>query len=111
MSLFDGVLGGVIGAGATALVKGVIEQHGGLQGLVNQFQQTGLGSIVQSWVGTGKNLSIDPSQIQQALGSETVHNIAAKLGISTDEVAKKLAEILPESVDKMTPQGVIPAAA
>ena len=108
MGLLDGVLGGIVGAEATHLISGVIEQHGGLSGRVAQFQKQGLGGVMQSWVGTGANSPISAEQIQQALGSNTVTQLAAKLGLNPQDVAQKLAQMLPQAVDKMTPGGVIP---
>jgi uncharacterized protein YidB (DUF937 family) len=90
-------------------VSNVIEKHGGVQGIVNQFERQGLGSTVRSWVSTGPNQPISPDQIQDALGSDTLADIAAKAGISVPELREKLAHLLPQAVDKLTPQGVIPA--
>jgi uncharacterized protein YidB (DUF937 family) len=111
MSILDGVLGGLVSAGVTAAVNHVVQQHGGVQGLVKQFEQNGLGSIVQSWVGTGTNQAIATTQIQQALGSDTVKQLAAKVGMTPEDLSAKLAEFLPGAVDKLTPNGTIPQAA
>ncbi|HEX4712890.1 MAG TPA: YidB family protein [Phenylobacterium sp.] len=108
MGLFDGVLGGVIGAGMAGVVNDVIERHGGIQGIVSQFQANGLGPTVQSWVGTGANRPITPDQVHQGLGPQTVQALAAKLGIPEGELAAKLAEVLPQSIDHLTPGGVVP---
>jgi uncharacterized protein YidB (DUF937 family) len=107
MGLFDGILGGVVGAGMVSVISGVLEQHGGVQGVVDQFEKQGLGPTVKSWVGTGQNLPITAAQIQQALGSDTVRQLAAKAGISVDELNQKLAQYLPQAVDKLTPGGVV----
>jgi len=53
MGLFDGVLGGIVGAGMVSVVSDIIDKHGGLNGVVNQFQRQGFGDTVRSWVGTG----------------------------------------------------------
>jgi len=105
MGLLDGLIGGAVGAEMVTVVNGLIEKHGGVKGLVAQFQQQGLGPTIQSWVGNGENLPISPEQIHQALGSDTVKQLAAKLGIPPDQLAAKLSEILPQAVDKMTPAG------
>ena len=104
MGLLDGVLGGLVGAG----IDQMIQRHGGIQGLVNQFQQKGLGSIAQSWVGTGPNQPVSADQLLHVLGSDNVAQFAAKLNVSPQELLNKLSELLPEHVDKMTPDGVIP---
>ena len=103
MGLFDGILGGIVGAGMTAVVNGLIEQNGGIAGIVSKFEQGGLGDTVRSWVGTGQNLPISADQIHQILGSDAVTGIAQKLGISTEELNNKLAELLPQAVDQATP--------
>jgi uncharacterized protein YidB (DUF937 family) len=108
MGLLDGVLGGIVGAELTHVVGGLIQQNGGVQGLMNQFQQKGLGGIVQSWVGTGANQPVSVDQLHQVLGSDAIAQMAAKLGINSQDLSKKIAELLPEAVDKMTPGGVVP---
>ena len=107
MGLLDGLIGGAVGAGMVTVVNGLIEKHGGVKGIVDQFEKQGFGPTVQSWVGTGENQQITPAGVHQALGADTVQQLAAKLGISSDEMAAKLAEILPKAVDKLTPDGTI----
>ena len=104
MGLLDGMLGGLVGAG----INQMIQKHGGVQGLVNEFEQKGLGGIARSWVGTGANQSISADQLLQVLGSDNVAQLAGKLNVSPQELLNKLAELLPQHVDKMTPNGVIP---
>ena len=107
MGLLDGIVGGAIGAAMATAVNRLIEKHGGLKGLVNDLEQKGLGPAVQSWIGMGENQAIAPNQVNQALGSDTLKELAAKTGMSSDELAAKLAEFLPKAVDKLTPQGKI----
>jgi uncharacterized protein YidB (DUF937 family) len=83
-------------------------QTGGLAGLVEQFASRGLGDVVNSWVSTGQNKPITPNQIQQGLGSDTVGQLASRLGLSTEQVSSQLSELLPTMVDKLTPDGKIP---
>ncbi len=104
MGLFDGVLGGLVGAGITQM----IQRHGGVQGLVSQFEQKGLGGIAQSWVSTGPNQPVSADQLLHVLGSDNVAQLAGKLNVSPQELLNKLSELLPANVDKMTPDGVIP---
>jgi uncharacterized protein YidB (DUF937 family) len=107
MGLLDGVLGGVVGAGLTSVVTGLIEKHGGLQGMVSQFEKNGLGSVVQSWVGNGPNQAIAPEQVHQAVGSSVINELAAKAGLSPQDLASKLAALLPQAVDALTPNGKV----
>ena len=106
MGMFDGILGGFVGMEMATAVNGMIERHGGIQGVINQFQTNGLGPTVNSWVGPGANQPITPAQVHQGLGPETIAALAAKLGIPPAELASKLAEVLPQSMDHLTPGGV-----
>ncbi len=106
MGLFDGILGGMVGAEMATVVNGLIEKHGGVQGIVAQLEQQGLGSTVRSWVGTGANQPITPDQVHQAFGSDTVKQIAARLNITPEDLAAKLSQVLPQAIDKLTPGGV-----
>ena len=72
MGMFDGILGGVIGARATTLLNSFIENQGGLQNIASQFEKNGFGDTIKSWISQGRNLPITADQIQQALGSEKV---------------------------------------
>ena len=119
MGLFDSILGAVSGktdgsGGAAQLigvVGGLLAQSGGLQGLANKFAQSGQGSAFQSWVGMGENQAISSNQIQNALGSDQVNALAARMGIDPAQASNFLAEYLPKIVDKLTPAGKIDPAA
>jgi uncharacterized protein YidB (DUF937 family) len=108
MGMFDGVLGGIVGAEMATVVNGLIQKHGGVQGIVAQLEQQGLGGTVRSWVGTGANQTITADQIHQAFGSDTVKELAAKVGLSPDVLAAKLSQVLPQAIDKLTPAGAVP---
>ena len=116
MGLLDSVVGALAGgqsAGNSPLLNVVMQlinnpQTGGLSGLVQSFQQGGLGNIVNSWVSTGQNLPISAEQIQAVLGGGQLQNIAAQLGMSTEQASGGLADLLPQLVDKLTPNGQVP---
>jgi len=108
MGLLDGLLGGAIGAEMVTVVNGLIEKHGGLSGIVSQFEKQGLGDTVRSWVGTGANQPISPDQVHQALGADTVRQMAEQMGVAPDVLAAKLSEIMPKAIDHMTPGGTVP---
>jgi len=91
-------------------VVGMLSQPGALNNLTAAFHQQGLGNVMQSWIGTGQNLPISASQLQQVLGSGTVNDIAQKAGISGPEAAAALSGLLPHVVDKVTPSGAAPAS-
>lgn len=108
MGLLDGLLGGIVGAGMVSVVNNVIEKHGGLQGLVNEFEKNGLGTMVKSWVGTGPNQPISPDQVNTALGPDLLQQLSEKTGLSLQDLTQKLSQVLPQAVDKLTPNGAIP---
>ncbi len=68
----------------------------------------GMGDIASSWVGTGENQAIDASQLEQVLGNDTIQQIAAKTGLSPDMLSQGLASVLPQVIDKLTPNGTLP---
>ncbi|MEX5217570.1 MAG: YidB family protein [Nitrospira sp.] len=108
--------GGMLGGGnANPLVKAIVSlldknsSIGGLEGLIQSFQRNGLTDIVNSWVGTGQNLPISSDQIKQGLGSDLVGQLASKTGLSADAASSQLANLLPGLIDKLTPDGNVPA--
>ena len=115
MDMVGGMMGGGEGQGQNPMlgaVIGMIQQHpGGLQGLLGQFQQQGLGDQVQSWVGTGQNQEIGAEHVQQALGQDRIAALAQQLGIGHGEAAAGLAQFLPLVIDKLSPQGQLPSHA
>ena len=108
MSLLDGVLGGVVGGGMTTVVNSFIQQHGGVQGIIAQFEKQGLGATVQSWVGNGANQPISADQVHQVFGSGMLTQLAAKAGMNPQDLAQKLSQVLPVAIDKLTPGGQVP---
>jgi uncharacterized protein YidB (DUF937 family) len=119
MGLFDSLLSSVLGGGdktqmLTNLASSLITNHSsgqGLGGLVQQFENAGLGSVVQSWVGTGENHVISAGQIQQVLGSGFIQQFAQQHGIDTGTAASTIAQLLPQLVNHVTPNGQLPAHA
>ena len=99
MGFLDGIIGGAIGAEMATTVNRLIEQHGGIQGVIGQLQQSGLGNTVRSWTQPGPNQPVSGPEVHQALGEQTVNELAAKAGIPPEEMARKLAEILPTVVN------------
>jgi uncharacterized protein YidB (DUF937 family) len=114
MGLFDSLAGSMMGKlggekGAIAQVAiDLFNQNGGLPGVLEKFKAAGFSDQVASWVGTGANQQISADQITQVLGSSTITAAANKLGISSNEISAKIAEYLPQVVDRMTPNGEVP---
>ena len=102
-------VGGVAGNDIMPIIISLIsEQSGGLSGLIQKFTSNGLGDVVSSWVGTGDKLPISADQITKVLGSDTIKNIAEKTGLDTKAVTGQLTTILPQVINKLTPDGKIP---
>ncbi len=119
MSLLEGVLGevlkGVLNGNVTQQqqsqlpdIFGQILKNtdlGSIGGLLKQLQQGGLERQIGSWLGDGQNLPVTPAQIKEALGNDTVKQIAKQLGLPVDEALKKMSEFFPEAVNQASPQG------
>jgi uncharacterized protein YidB (DUF937 family) len=73
-----------------------------------KFQQAGLGAEAQSWVGTGPNVGISGDQLENVLGSSAIGQLASQLGISNGQAGSALAQLLPEVINQLTPQGQVP---
>jgi uncharacterized protein YidB (DUF937 family) len=119
MGFLDGILGslaGTLGGGSQAgggnqlvqLALQVLQQNGGLTGVLDKFKASGLGQQAESWVGTGANLPVSPDQISKVLGGANLGELASKIGLPAGTAASGLAEILPQLIDNMTPQGQVP---
>ena len=109
----QGGLGGVLsqlgnslgGAGAGGFLSG------GLGELMDRFKQNGQGDVADSWVGTGPNKPVTPTQLEQAIGPEVLDTLSRQTGLSRDELLARLCRELPDAVDKYTPQGRLPTEA
>jgi uncharacterized protein YidB (DUF937 family) len=94
-------------AGASASQAG----PGGLDGLVNQFRQSGLEDVINSWIGTGQNQAISPSELRDALGQKTVNDLSHQSGAPQDDLLNQLSKYLPGVIDRLTPNGQLPSQA
>ena len=118
-----GVLGSMLGGGQGGggqmallnIVLGMLANKGGGAGgagglgdLLGKFQQGGLGDVASSWVGKGENMPISADQLQSVLGSDMIASIAAQLGMSQGDAASQLSQLLPDVVDRVTPNGQVP---
>jgi uncharacterized protein YidB (DUF937 family) len=131
MGLLDGLLervmqGGMATGGSTSMGSGmgmgapqggspllnlalmVLQQNGGIEGVLGKLQQAGLGATGQSWIGTGANQPIDADSLTRALGHGQLGALAQSLGIHPQDAAGGLAQVLPEVIDHMTPNGQVP---
>ena len=116
MGILDSLLGSLMGgSGAqgqspllTAALQ-IIQQNGGLPGIISKFQQGGYGQQMGSWVSTGANMPISGNQLQEVLGSGSIGQIAQQLGLSHGDASSGLAQVLPQLIDGMTPKGHVPS--
>ena len=116
MGLLDGLLENVLGIGAQQsqgsmlqVALQVLEQNGGLPGIISKFEHGGMADHVSSWVGTGANMPITGAQLQEILGSGSIGEIAQRLGLSHADASSGLAQVIPQVIDKLMPTGQIPA--
>ena len=98
-------LGGLGAGGVGGLLSG------GIGELVDRFKQSGQADTVDSWVGTGPNKQIAPSQVEQAIGPDVLETLSTQTGLSRQELLARLSRELPNAVDKYTPQGHLPTPA
>ena len=120
MGLLDGLMGSLMGGqqqgGDNPLLQMALQMltnkgeggGNGLGGLMDAFQNAGLGDQLKSWIGTGQNMPISADQLSEALGSDKIRDIAGQLGMSQGEVSGGLADMLPQLIDRITPNGQLP---
>ena len=99
-----GAAGGLGGLGGIGAAGGL----GGLAGLAEQFQRGGLGDVMNSWIGTGQNLPISPDQLGGVLGGDLLGELTRHTGMGQDDLLGQLSQVLPQMVDRATPEGRIP---
>jgi uncharacterized protein YidB (DUF937 family) len=92
-----------------ALVAALGSHEGGLDGLIQKFEASGLGPVMSSWIGTGANQPVSADALHGILGSDLVQQIAAKTGLPINQLLPQIAEHLPQLVDGMTPNGQVPS--
>lgn len=111
--LLGGVMNAVAGQGGQQnpllqMATALLQDSGGLNGLLGKLQQGGLAEAAASWVGTGQNRAVDASQISKALGNEAVGALAARFGLNPAQASDGLAGLLPRVIDGLTPDGKVP---
>jgi uncharacterized protein YidB (DUF937 family) len=113
LGLFDSLAGAVLGnmggdkGAMLQIAMDLFKQHGGLEGILTKFNEAGFSEQTASWVSQGENLPISAEQIIQVLGRDSIASIAEKLTLSPTDISAKIAEYLPQAIDKMTPNGKV----
>lgn len=114
MGLFDSIAKQVLGGAAAGqqdqmadALGGILNQVGGIQGLLGKAKEMGIEKTVASWVSTGENDAVSPEQIHNLLGADAVQGVAQKLGFNVQQILPVLAQFFPMVIDKLTPGGQI----
>ena len=128
MGMLDGLIGSVIGnmmggagaapgaapgagAGANPLLNiafQLMQQQGGLQGLLGTLNSGGMQKQADSWVSQGQNTGVSGDLLKSVLGAGVLGNLGAQHGMDANQVSSGLASMLPELINQMTPQGNVP---
>lgn len=109
--LFSGGTGTQPGGGLSGILDGLggTGLSGGLGDLLNSFKTAGHGRVADSWVTPGvPTQGLTPDQVQQAVGEENLSELTQRTGLSRDELLKRLATAIPQTVDTLTPGGHMP---
>lgn len=113
MGLFDllakQAMGSVFGGGQKPadMLSSLLNEAGGLPGLMQKFQEAGLKDTFASWVSPGPNDAVQPDQLEQAFGAGQIADLAKRVGIDTGTLLPLLSQFLPQIIDKLTPNGVV----
>ena len=97
--------GGAAGGGGIGAVVQMLQNQGGIGAVLGKFQESGLGGLAASWQGDGANAPVSADQVQDALGSGPIAEVAQKLGISPQDAASHISQYLPQIMDHLTPGG------
>ncbi|MEZ5702742.1 MAG: YidB family protein [Burkholderiaceae bacterium] len=101
-------MGGIDPQVLMGIVGALLNNAGGLSGILSKLQQNGLGDAAASWVGTGQNQPVSADALGGALGPDLMSMIASQLGSNQQQAAGTMADLLPGLIDKLTPQGQVP---
>ena len=113
MGLFDNLAGSVLGKMAgdqgnlVPLAMEMLNQYGGLAGILEKFNASGFAEQAASWVAKGENMPLSAEQIVSTLGASTIAEMANKLNMTAEALSEQLAQKLPKVIDKLTPDGVV----
>ena len=112
MSLFDD-LKAAISTGDTGKLQSQLKDLAGdidLGSLKQKFESSGLGDKVDSWISTGPNKPASAEDIKKTMDPQKLQALADKQGVDVDTAAQRTADVLPDVVDKLTPEGKVPVS-
>lgn len=96
---------GMLMAALLPIVLMFIQRNGGLSGTLDKIRNMGFGQQANSWMSTEQNQAIDPSHVSQLFDDQEIEQVASQTGVDSNEVRQGLAELLPQVVDNLTPDG------
>lgn len=103
----SGIGGGALLAMLLPMAMQWVQNNGGLGAVLQKFQQKGYGQQASSWVSPDANQPVDAQAVHDVVGSEELSRMSQQLGVSKDQVAGGLAQILPHVVNHLTPGGEV----
>jgi uncharacterized protein YidB (DUF937 family) len=108
-SLLGGATQGQGGSGVTAAllpeILGWVQQQGGVSNAISALSASGLGAQAQSWISNGDNQQMASQQVTELMGSDQVTQLAAKFGVSPEQIQSGVATLLPQVINHLTPNG------
>ncbi|MBR0867743.1 uncharacterized protein YidB (DUF937 family) [Bradyrhizobium diazoefficiens] len=102
--LLSNLTGMLSGAGVGGLLQG------GIGELLEKFNQNGYGDAARSWVSSGPNKDLLPTQLREAIGPDVLDKLEKETGLSQEEILARLSRELPQAIDKYTPEGRLPTS-
>lgn len=115
------ILGGVLGGQTTRggfggkgmliaalmpMVLSWIKRNGGLSGALSKITGMGYENQARSWMSNQEvNDNLDPNEITRLFDESEIQQVAAHTGANEMEVHQGLAELLPEVMNQLTPNG------
>jgi len=85
-----------------------VQSNGGISAVLQRFQHKGYSRQAASWVSTGANEELQPQAVSDVVGTDELSRLSQQLGVSQAEVSSGMAQILPEMMNKLTPEGGVP---
>lgn len=97
---------GMLIAALMPMVLSWIKRNGGLSGALSKITGMGYEKQARSWLSTNElNDNLDPNDINRLFDDSEIQQVAAHTGANEIEVRQGLAELLPEVMNQLTPNG------
>ena len=97
---------GMLIAALMPMVLSWIKRNGGLGGALSKITGMGYENQARSWMSNQEvNDNLDPNEINRLFDDSEIQQVAAHTGANEMEVRQGLAELLPEVMNQLTPNG------